>query len=117
MSVQASGAKSVPPASTWAPSGDQTTGIVERVLYGVALALAMKFVAWGWLDPDMAPYVAGGLVTAIGGAWAWWVNRPKAMLQSAAAVPGTTVVTTPALAAATPESNIVSSATTTVRTS
>ena len=43
--------------------------------------------------------------------YAWWVNRPKAILQSAAAVPGTTVVTVPEIAHATPETNIVSATT------
>ncbi len=43
-------------------SKDQVTGMLERVVYGVALALAMKFVSWGLLDADMAPYVAGYFV-------------------------------------------------------
>jgi hypothetical protein len=95
-----------------APSKDQTTGIVERVIYGVAMAVLMKLVAKGWLDADMAPYIAGGAVTAVGGAYAWWINRPKAIVQSAAALPGTIVVTTHDLAAATPDqSNIVSNKT------
>jgi hypothetical protein len=94
------------------PSKDVTAGVAERILYGLALGVLMKLVAAGYLDADMAPYVAGGFVTLAGGAWAWWINRPKALLQSAAAVPGTTVVTTNDLAVATPnEGNIVSSET------
>lgn len=88
---------------------DQGTALIERALYGVALAFAMKLVGWGVLSADMAPYVAGGAVTAIGGAYAWWINRPKAIVQAAANLPGTTVVTTQALSDATPgQSNIVS---------
>lgn len=103
------------------PSKDQTTGIIERVIYGVAMAVLMKLVAAGWLTADMAPYVAGGIVTAVGGAYAWWINRPKAILQSAAAlvdpVTGrkTVIVTSAAMAADTPENNIVSSATNEVK--
>jgi hypothetical protein len=62
---------------------DQGTGIVERLMYGAILALAMKFVGWGWLDPDMAPYIAAGGVGLAGGAWAWWINRPGALLTAA----------------------------------
>lgn len=91
------------------PSKDQATGVAERIIYGLAMGVLMKLVAAGYLDADMAPYVAGGIVTLVGGVWAWWINRPKALLQSAASVPGTTVVTTPDLAKATPnEANIVS---------
>ncbi len=95
---------------------DQITGIIERVIYALAMAVLTKLVAKGYIDQDMAAYMAGGAVTLFGGAWAWWINRPKALLQSAAAVPGTTVVTTPALAAATPnESNILSNQTVEVK--
>jgi len=88
---------------------DQTTGMFERVLYGVAMGVLTKLVAKGYIDQDLAAYVAAGFVTAVGAAWGWWINRPKALVQSAAAVPGTTVITQPALAAATTEVNIVSS--------
>ena len=63
---------------------DQGTGIIERFSYGLVLAVAMKFVAWGWLSADMAPYVAGGVVGAAGAAYAWWINRPVALMNSAA---------------------------------
>lgn len=94
-------------------TNDQGTGVIERVIYGVILGVLMKLVAAGWLTADMAPYLAGAAVSAVGGAYALWINRPKAIVQSAAALstqgfPGTTVVTSAALAAATPESNIVS---------
>lgn len=90
------------------PSKDQTTGVAERVLYGVILGFMMSLVRKGYIEADMAPYIATGVVGLVGGAWAWWINRPKAIAQSAAAIPGTTVVTTPELAMNTPESNIVS---------
>lgn len=89
-------------------TNDQGTGVIERVIYGVILGVLMKMVAAGWLTADMAPYLAAAAVSAMGGAYALWINRPKAIVQSAAALPATTVVTTPDLAAATPENNIVS---------
>ena len=90
------------------PTSDQTYGVVERIIYGVAMFVLMKAVTKGWITGQDAPYIAGGIVTLVGGAWAWWINRPKAIVQSAAALPQTVVVTTPALAASTPEKNIVS---------
>lgn len=62
---------------------DQTTGVAERVLYAIILAGAMKLVERSWITPDMAIYLAAGGVTALGGAWAWWINRPSALLSSA----------------------------------
>lgn len=107
------------------PSKDQTTGMIERVLYGIGMFIAMKLVGLGVLDADSAPWFAGGIVTLIGGAYAWWVNRPQALMVAATAAnspqtvmaaaaavapTGTTIVTSPEIAAATPESpNIVSS--------
>lgn len=93
---------------------DQKTGITERVLYGLAMALLTKLVAKGYIDEDLAAYVAGGFVAAVGTMWAWWINRPQAQLRSAATVPGTLIISQPSLANSTPESNIVSSDTTKV---
>lgn len=94
-------------ASTF--SKDSPLGIAERVVYGIAMAVLMKAVQAGWITADMAPYVAGGVVTAVGGFWAWWINRPIALAQAAAALsPDTKVVTTAEIAGATPEINIVS---------
>jgi hypothetical protein len=83
----------------------QISGVLDRVL----IAVGMYAVAKGWIsESDMMQFVA--LLLAIGGAvWGWYVNTNKSLVQAAAAIPGTVVVTTPALANATPnESNIVS---------
>jgi len=96
------------------PTSDQTYGIFERILYGLAMLALMKAVGWGWITSAEAPYYAAGIVTAVGSVWAWWINRPKAIMQSAAAIvdPDTgkkaVIVTSPAMAASTPETNIVS---------
>lgn len=102
------------PQTSTIASQDQITGIFERLIYGAVLAVAMRLVARGWLDADMAPYVAGGTVAALGSAYAWWRNRPKSVMQSAAAIVGedgkaTIVVASPEMAASTPgQNNIVS---------
>lgn len=62
---------------------DQSTGISERLLYGGLLFVAMKLVALGYLEADMAPYVAAGGVALAGGAYAWWINRPGSLLSAA----------------------------------
>lgn len=98
-------------------SKDQATGVIERLAYGAILALMMKLVQKGYIDADMAAYIAGGVVAAAGSIYAWWINRPKAILKAAAAVPNpasptglTQVITSPQLAQATPDQpNIVSS--------
>lgn len=62
---------------------DQGKGIVERLLYGAILFVAMKFVAWGYIDAEMAAYIAAGGVAAAGAGWAWWNNRPSSLLTRA----------------------------------
>ena len=89
---------------------DQTAGIFERMVYGVSMGALAKLVAKGYINQDMAAYVASGVVGGIGSVWAWWINRPKALAQSAAAQ-GYTVVTDAKTAHDTPEPNIVSNAT------
>jgi hypothetical protein len=83
------------------------SGVGERIAYGIGIAGAMKLVAWGWITADDAAWLAGGFVGLVGGAWAWWINRPKAIIQSAAST-GATVITNAEIAATTPETNIVS---------
>lgn len=76
---------------------DQKYGVVERIIYAAILALATKFVGWGYIDADMATYIAAGGVAAVGSAYAWWINRPVSLLNSAAAsIPdsSTLVITT-----------------------
>lgn len=91
---------------------EQGTGIAERVAYGAVLFLCMKLVSAGYIDAEMAAYIASGAVAAAGSAWAWWRNRPISLLQSAASVVGTdgqktVVIASPELANSTSETNIV----------
>lgn len=95
---------------------DQIRGPIERVLY----------VAFGWLvakgyisNAEVANYMTLALAI-LAAFYGWWQNRPKAILQSAAAVVGndgkkTVVVASPELADSTPENNIVSNTKTTVK--
>lgn len=87
---------------TW----DQISGPADRlILMGLAWLVGKGYIT----SADVAPIAAAALAVA-GAGYGWFVNRPKAIVQSAAALPGTTVVTTPTLAASTPETNIKSSA-------
>lgn len=92
------------------PTKDQITGLIERA----ALVFVTYAVSRGWIDVKLATDLGPALIGILSLSYAWWVNRPKAIVQSAAALPHTTVVTTPEIATATPEANIVSEATNTV---
>lgn len=97
-------------------SRDQTTGIIERVIYGMVMFGLSKLVARGYIDGEMAAYIAGGVVTFAGGAYAWWINRPNALVAAVSNIPNpdaadgrTVVVTADAIAKSTPATNVVSS--------
>lgn len=88
---------------------DQVTGVAERVIYGIVTYFLAKAVARGWIDAELASWIAAGAVSAIGGAWAWWINRPQSLLRAAAQNnPETKMVAPAAVANATPETNIIS---------
>jgi hypothetical protein len=92
------------------PTWDQIKGVAERlILLGLAWLAAGGYIGQG----DVLTY-GPAILMLVGSLYAWFVNRPKAIVQSAAALPGTTVVTTPDLAKSTPEANIVSGVTNTV---
>ena len=92
------------------PTTDQVKGIVERL---VAVLLTW-LVAKGHIGKDEALEYGPVAIAIVSALYAWWINRPKAIVQSAASLPGTTVVTTPEMARSTPEPNVVSTATNTV---
>ncbi len=64
---------------------DQGYGIIERLLYGAILWVAMKFVAKGYIDTEMAAYIAAGGVAAAGSIYAWVHNAPGSLLTRASA--------------------------------
>lgn len=96
---------------------DQLKGMLDRaaaVLVTMALGWMVKR---GWLGESDAATLAPAIVLLPAIAWGWWNNRDKALVQSAANVPGTVVVTSAALAASTPDqNNIVSSTQVEVKT-
>lgn len=64
---------------TW----DQISGPLDRVV----LILLTFLVTKGYISTqDVAGYAAL-ILGVIGAIYGWWVNRPKAILQSAAALP------------------------------
>lgn len=64
-------------------SKNQGSGVAERMLYGAITFLAARAASRGWIDPSMVEYVAAGAVMLVGSAWAWWINRPSALLSAA----------------------------------
>lgn len=71
-------------------------------------------VAKGWISAEALPGIVGAIITIGGVVWGAFNRTEKAIVASAANVPGTVVVTTPELAAAVPSPDAVSSATHTV---
>lgn len=59
-------------------------GMGERVVYGVVIFATTHLVEKGYITAEMAAYVAGGAVTFVGGAYAWWNNRPGRLMDRAA---------------------------------
>lgn len=97
------------------PTWDQIKGVAER-LVTISLASVLSLaVSKGWITKQQAVDYGlewGPLFLALISAWyGWKINQPRSIIQSAAALPGTTVVTLPSIAGSTPESNIVSVAT------
>jgi LysM repeat protein len=86
------------------PNWTQISGVLDRVLLVGLTWLASK----GYITTaDVANYAA--LILGIAGAgYAFWINRQTNLVNRASSVPGTTVVTTPAIAAALPQTNVVS---------
>lgn len=87
---------------------DQFKGMLDRAVAVVVTMLLGWMVRKGWLGESDAATLTPAVVLLPALAWGWWINRNKALVQSAAAIPGTVVVTTPELAQSTPENNIVS---------
>ena len=91
--------------STPLVNNSQITGAIDRVvLMGLTYAAGK-----GWITTtDIANYLAL-IVGILGSGYAFYVNRNTNLAKQAASVPGTTVVTTPEIAAATPnQTNIIS---------
>jgi hypothetical protein len=119
-------------ARQWQSAGRHVVTFFAGAALGVAgvaaYGVSFHFVNGGQADSIVAAFkdlstgvaavvnglgtIAGALATLIGiasGLWAAYSASKKSMTQAVAAIPGTTVVTTPALAAATPDQpNIVS---------
>lgn len=99
---------------TFAP---RTTGVIERVAWAAAVGIAMKLATLLGLDQETyVPWIATGILSLIGGAYGWWVNRPQKILEAASNVPNpeahggkTIVLASPEMAAATTSSpNVIS---------
>lgn len=87
------------------PNWSQVSGIADRfVLMGLTWA-----VGKGWITSDQIGNYAALVLGILGACYAFYVNRNTNLVKQAASVSGTAVVTTAAIAAATPSlSNVVS---------
>lgn len=85
-------------------NGTQIRGILDRlVIVGLTWASTKGYVTPSQVA-EYAPLIVGIIAVVLG----YWFNTDTSLVQKAAAVPGTTVVTTPEIAAATPnEANVV----------
>lgn len=99
---------------------EQVKGMFERFATIIATWLLLKLVRSGYISTEDSTILAPGLVILIVAApslfYGWWINRSKALQQAAASVflpdgSKPIIVTSPEIAAATSESNIVSAAT------
>lgn len=83
----------------------QITGALDRiVLIGLTWAVSKGYIT----SADVAP-LSAAIIAVAGAGYSLYVNRPTNLAKQAASIPGTTVVTTPEIAAATPNlENIVS---------
>ena len=89
------------------PNWSQISGVVERIL----TAAIMFAVGKGWIAGSDAANIVALLLGIMSALYAYYVNRATNLAKQAAAIPGTTVITSPAIAAATPaQDNIVSTA-------
>lgn len=86
------------------PNWTQISGGLDRViLIGLTWAASKGYIT----TADVANYAT--LILGIAGAgYAFWINRNTNLVNRASSVPNTTVVTTPEIAAALPQSNVVS---------
>lgn len=86
------------------PNWTQISGVLDRiVLVGLTWLASKGYIT----SSDVANYAT--LILAIAGAgYAFWINRQTNLVNRASSVPGTTVVTTAAIAAALPQNNVVS---------
>ena len=86
------------------PNWTQISGGVDRIILVALTWLASK----GYITTaDVANYAT--LILGVAGAgYAFWVNRNTNLVNRASTVPDTIVVTTPDIATALPQSNVVS---------
>jgi|SRR6185312_3391745 len=89
------------------PNWSQLSGAVDRVTL-IALTYA---ASKGWITPSDVAGIATMVVGIAGSVYAFYVNRNTNLAKQAASIPNTTVVTTPEIAAATPQLNNVVSTT------
>lgn len=80
---------------------------VRVTMQYLATALAAYIVGKGWLPQDAAMQVATYLVGAIPVIYGVWKSRTQGKIESAAKIPGVTIIAPDEIANATPKTNVV----------
>lgn len=83
-----------------------------RVILQYAVSMAMAYVVGkGYLPQDVATEVSAAIVALIPALYATWKSRDQGKIETAAKVPGVTIVAPSPVANAIPASNVVSTET------
>jgi hypothetical protein len=86
---------------------EQLFSALRIMMISAGVSLATKF----GIDQSLVPTIVAGLFAFATACWSLYTRRHAGLVASAATVPGTTIVTTPDIAAVTPpnvKSNAVS---------
>lgn len=86
------------------PNWTQVSGVLDRVILVGLTWLASK----GYITNADVANLAAMILGIAGAVYAFWVNRNTNLVNRASSVPNTTVVTSSDIAAALPQSNVVS---------
>jgi hypothetical protein len=88
---------------------EQIKGMLDRAGAVIATLALGYLVRKGWIGDSEVAALTPILVLVPTLFWGWWVNRNKALVQSASTIPGTVVITNPEIANNVPQSNVISS--------
>lgn len=87
---------------------DQTSASIERVITVFITWLFTYLTTKGIITSSQAAEFMPLALTLLVGVYGWWISKPTNILLAAKNLPGTTVITTPELAAATPSDKVIS---------
>lgn len=88
---------------------DQASATIDRVITVFVTWLFTYLTTKGIITSSQAAEFMPLALTLLFGIYGWWISKPSNIILAASNIPGTTVVTTPELAQATPTAqNVIS---------